>query len=116
MKDRPEVPEPQPDNPGDPETARESSATVRYGETDRYIFTFVLFTTAGVIVMVLHQMTTHPGSPLDTFRSIILNTGHVAGMGIAFTMAVALVSKTVSVVAGSLRQLPFKSPERKPRR
>ena len=34
MKDRPEVPEPQPDNPGDPEATRESSATVPCQETD----------------------------------------------------------------------------------
>ena len=116
MKDRPDLPEPQPDNPGDPETAREPSAAVRYGETDRYLLLFVPFTTTGVIVMVLHEVITAAGSPLDTLRSIILNMGHVAGVGIAFTMAVALVSKTVRSVSRRLRQLPFKSRERKPRR
>ena len=85
-------------------------------EIDRYIFLFVLFTTTGVIVMVLHEVITATGSPLDTLRSIILNMGHVAGTGIAFTMAVALVSKTVRFVSRRLRQLPFKSRERKPRK
>ena len=42
MKACPKAPEPQPDNPGDPETARESFAILRYGETDWYIFHFVL--------------------------------------------------------------------------
>ncbi len=116
MKDRPELPEPRSDNPGDPETARESSATVPCQEIERYIFLFVLFTTTGVIVMVLHEVITAAGSPLDTLRSIILNMGHVAGVGIAFTMAVALVSKTVRFLSRRLRQLPFKSRERKPRR
>ena len=66
--------------------------------------------------MVLHEVITATGSPLDTLRSVILNMGHVAGVGIAFTMAVALVSKTVRSVSRRLRQLPFKSRERKPRR
>lgn len=77
---------------------------------------FVLFTTTGVIVMVLYEVITAAGSPLDTLRSIILNMGHLAGVGIAYTMAVALVSKTARSVAGRLRQLPFKSRERKPRK
>ena len=37
MKDRPELPEPQPDNPGDPEATQESSATVPCQVGDRLV-------------------------------------------------------------------------------
>ena len=56
MKDYPEAPEPQSHTPRDPETAREPSAILRYGETDRYILHFVIFTTAGVITMIVYQV------------------------------------------------------------
>ena len=75
MKDHPQTPAPRSDNPGDPETAREPSAAVRYGETDWYIFHFVLFTTTGVIAMIVYQVINPVGSPLDTIRSITLNVG-----------------------------------------
>ena len=116
MKDCPEAAEPQPNNPGDPETAREPSAIPRYGETDRYIFHFVLFTTAGVITMIVYQVINPVGSPLDTIRYIVLNVGHISGMGIAYAVALALVSKTVGSVYRRLRQLSFRSRERKPRK
>ena len=116
MEDHPEAPEPQSHTPRDPEATREPSAILRYGETDWYIFPFVLFATTSVIVMVLYEVITAAGSPLDTLRSITLNMGHVAGTGIAYTMALALVSKTARSVADCLRQLPFKFPERKPRK
>ena len=93
MKDCPEAPEPQFHTPRDPETAREPSAAVRYGETDWYIFHFVLFTTAGVIAMIVYQVINPVGSPLDTIRSILVNVGHISGMGIAYTIALALVSE-----------------------
>ena len=111
MKDHPQTPAPRSDNPGDPETAREPSAAVRYGETDRYIRLFVLFTTTGVIAMIVYHVINPVGSPLDTIRSIILNTGHISGMGIAYTIALALVSKTVRSVSRRLRRLPFRSRE-----
>ena len=116
MKGCPLAPEPQSHTPRDPEATREPSAILRYGETDWYIFTFVLFTTAGVIVTVLHHVINPVGSPLDTIRYIILNTGHIAGMGIAYTIALALVSKTVRSVYRRLRRLPLRSRERKPRK
>ena len=116
MKDHPQTPAPPSDNPGDPETAREPSAAVRYGETDWYIFHFVLFTTAGVITMIVYQVINPVGSPLDTIRYIVLNVGHISGMGIAYAVAVALVSKTVGSVYRRLRQLSFTSRERKPRK
>ena len=115
MKDNPEAPTPPSDNPGDPETAREPSATVRYWETDRYIRLFVLFTTAGVITMIVYQVIAPIGPPLDTIRYTILSMGHIAGMGLVYTIAVALVSKTVGSVSRRLRRLPFRSRERKPR-
>ena len=116
MEDHPEAPEPQSHTPRDPEATREPSVILRYGETDWYIFPFVLFATTSVIVIVLYHVINPVGSPLDTLRSIILNMGHIAGMGIAYTIALALVSKTVRSVADCLRQLPFKFPERNPRR
>ena len=116
MEDRPGMLEPRPDNPGDPETAREPSATARCQEIDRHIRLFVVFTTTGAIVMVLYHVINPVGSPLDTIRSVILNMGDIAGVGLVYTIAVALVSKTVGSVSRRLRQLPFRSRERKPRR
>ena len=81
MKDCPEAPEPQSHTPRDPEATREPSAIPRYGETDWYIFHFVLFTTAGVITMIVYQVIAPIGSPLDTIRYIVLNVGHISGMG-----------------------------------
>ncbi len=114
MKDCPEAPEPQFHTPRDPEARREPSAILRYGETDRYIRLFVLFTTTGVIAMIVYQVIAPTGSPLDTIRYIILNVGDIAGMGIIYTIAVALVSKTVRSVSRRLRRLPFRSREGKP--
>ena len=114
MKDCPEAPEPQFHTPRDPEATREPSAILRYGETDRYIRLFVLFTTTGVIAMIVHQVIAPIGSPLDTIRYIILNVGDIAGMGIIYTIAVALVSKTARSVYRRLRRLPFRSREGKP--
>ena len=116
MKDCPEAPEPQSHTPRDPEETREPPAIPRYGETDWYIFHFVLFTTAGVITMIVHQVIAPIGSPLDTIRYIVLNVGHISGMGIAYAVALALVSKTVGSVYRRLRQLSFRSRERKPRK
>ena len=116
MKDHPQTPAPRSDNPGDPEATREPSAIPRYGETDWYIFHFVLFTTAGVITMIVHQVINPVGSPLDTIRYIVLNVGHISGMGIAYAVALALVSKTARSVYRRLRQLSFRSRERKPRK
>ncbi len=114
MKDCPEAPEPQFHTPRDPEATREPSAILRYGETDRYIRLFVLFTTTGVIAMIVYQVIAPIGSPLDTIRYIILGMGDIAGMGIAYTIALAFVSKTVKSVYRRLRQLSFTSRERKP--
>ena len=116
MKDCPEAPEPQSHTPRDPEATREPSAIPRYGETDWYIFHFVLFTTAGVITMIVYQVIAPIGSPLDTIRYTILGMADMAGMGLVYTIAVALVSKTVKSVYRRLRRLPFRSRERKPRK
>ena len=115
MRDHPEKPQPQPGNPREPETARESSVILRYGEMDQYIFHIVVFTTAGVITMVLIHVINPVGSPLDTIRYIIFSMGHIAGMGLVYAMAVALVTKTVRSVSRRLRQLPFRSREQQPR-
>ena len=111
MKDHPEATDPQSDNPGVSETAREPSVIPRYGEMDRYILHFVIFTTAGVITMIVHQVIAPIGEPMDTIRYTIFSMGHIAGMGLVYTMAVALVSKTVRSVYRRLRQLPFRSRE-----
>ena len=109
MRDHPEKPQPQPGNPREPETARESSVILRYGEMDRYIFHIVVFTMAGVITMIVHQVIAPIGSPLDTIRYTIFSMGHISGMGIAYAVALALVSKTVGSVYRRLRRLPFRS-------
>ena len=116
MKDHPEATDPPSGNPGEPQTAGESSAILRYGETDRYIRLFVLFTTAGVIAMIVHQVKNPIGSPLDTIRYTIFSMGNIAGMGLVYAIAVALVTKTVGSVYRRLRQLSFTSRERKPRK
>ena len=116
MKDHPQTPASRSDNPGDPEATREPSAIPRYGETDWYIFHFVLFTTAGVITMIVYQMINPIGSPLDTIRYTIFSVGHISGMGIAYAVALALVTKTVGSVYRRLRQLSFTPRERKPRK
>ena len=116
MKDHPQTPAPRSDTPRDPEATRERPAIPRYGETDWYIFHFVLFTTAGVITMIVYQVINPVGSPLDTIRHIVFNVGHISGMGIAYAVALAFVSKTVGSVYRRLRQLSFRSRERKPRK
>ena len=116
MKDHPEATDPQSDNPGEPETARESSAILRCGETDWYIFHIVVFTTAGVITMIVHQVIAPIGSPLDTIRYTIFSMGNIAGMGLVYAIAVALVTKTVRSVSRRLRQLPFRSREQQLRK
>ena len=116
MKDHPEATDPPSGNPGDPEATREPSAIPRYGETDWYIFHFVLFTTAGVITMIVYQVIAPTGSPLDTIRYTILSMGHIAGMGLVYTIALALVSKTVRSVYRRLRRLPFRSREQQLRK
>ena len=116
MKDHPQTPAPPSGNPGDPEATREPSAIPRYGETDWYIFHFVLFTTAGVITMIVYQVINPIGSPLDTIRYTIFSVGHISGMGIAYAVALALVTKIVGSVYRRLRQLSFTSRERKPRK
>ena len=82
---------------------------------ERYILHFVLFTTAGVITMVLIHVINPVGSPLDTIRSILVSMGHIAGMGLVYAIAVAIVTKTVRSVARRLHQLPFRSREQQPR-
>ena len=116
MKDHPQTPAPRSNNPGDPETAREPPAIPRYGETDWYIFHFVLFTTAGVITMIVYQVINPVGSPLDTIRYIVLNVGHISGMGIAYAVALAFVMKTAKSVSRRLRRLPFKCREQQLRK
>ena len=115
MKDHPQTPTLPSDNPGDPEATREPSAIPRYGEMDRYILHFVIFTTAGVIAMIVHQVIAPIGSPLDTIRYTIFSMGHIAGMGLVYAITVALVAKTVRSVSRRLRQLPFRSREQQPR-
>ena len=116
MRDHPEKPQPQPGNPREPETARESSVILRYGETDWYIFHIVVFTMAGVITMIVHQVIAPIGSPMDTIRYTIFSMGNIAGMGLVYAMAVALVTKTVRSVSRRLRRLPFRSREQQLRK
>ena len=110
MKDHPEATILHPATPENPKTARESSAIPRYGEMDRYILHFVIFT------MIVHQVIAPIGFPMDAIRYIIFSMGHIAGMGLVYVIAVALVTKTVRSVSRRLRQqLPFRSREQRPR-
>ena len=115
MKDRPDAPEPQPDNAGDLRAPTESSPTARFGKLGWYAFLFIIFTEAGAIMVVLHEALTAAGSPLETIHSIILNMWRAAEVGLALTVTVVLVSKTISFVSRCWRKLPFKPPQRKPR-
>ena len=116
MKDHPEATDPPSGNPGDPKTAGEPPAIPRYEETDRYIFHFVIFTTAGVITMIVYQVINPVGSPLDTVRYTIFSMGNIAGMGLVYAITVALVTKTVGSVYRRLRRLPFRSREQQLRK
>ena len=116
MRDHPEKPQPQPGNPREPETARESSVILRYGEMDQYIFHIVVFTTAGVITMIVIHVINPVGSPLDTIRYTIFSMGNIAGMGLVYAITVALVTKTVGSVYRRLRRLPFRSREQRLRK
>ena len=64
--------------------------------------------------MVLIHLVNPVGTPLDTFRSILVNVGHVSGMSIAYVVALALVSKTVRSVYRRLWRLSFRSRQDEP--
>ena len=108
MKDHPEAPEPQPDNPVDNGPARPPYAAAPYREMHLYLLLFVSFTTGAVITIIVSELLTATGSPVDTVRAILLNMCRAAGAGAVFAVTVAFVFKTVRLVSRCLRRLPFR--------
>ena len=115
MKDRPEAREPQPDNPVDPGSARPPSGSTPYPEMYLYALLFVSFTTGAAISIIVNELLTATGSPVDIVRAILLNLWRAAGAGAVFVVTVALVLKTVRSVSRCWRKLPFNPREGRPR-
>ena len=103
MKDHPEAPEPQPDNPVDNGAARPPYAAAPYREICLYVLLFVGFTTGAAVTIIVNEALTATGSPLDTARAILQNMCRAAGAGTVFAVTVALVSKTAALVSRCLR-------------
>ena len=114
MKDHPDASEPQTDIPVDPGPAQPPSGSAPYREMYLYLLLFVSFTTGAAISIIVNEVLTATGSPMDTVRCILQNMWRAAGAGAVFAVAVALVSKTAGLVARCLRRLPFKPPEGRP--
>ena len=112
MKDRPEVPESQPDNTVDPGPARPPYATAPYREICLYVLLFVSFTTGAAIIIIVNEALSATGSPVDTVRAILQNMCSAVGAGAVFAMTVAFVFKTVRLVSRCLRRLPLRSRRR----
>ena len=112
MKDHPEAREPQPDNPVDNGPARPPSGSAPYREMRLYLLLFVSFTTGAAITIIVSELLTATGSPLDTVRDIILNMWRAAGAGAVFAVTMAIVFKTVRLVSRCLRRLPLRSRRR----
>ena len=115
MKDHPEAPEPQTVLPVDPGPAQPPSGSAPYREMYLYLLLFVSFTTGAAISIIVNEVLTATGSPMDTVRCILQNMWRAAGAGAVFAVTVALVSKTAGLVSRCLRRLPFRSRRRKPR-
>ena len=116
MKDRPEVPESQPDNTVDPGPDRPPSVSAPYREMYVYLLLFVSFTTGAAISIIVNEALTATGSPLDTVGSILQNMWRAVGAGAVFAVTMALVSKTAGSVSRCWRNLPFKPLQRKRRK
>ena len=115
MKDHPDAPEPQTDIPVDPGPAQPPSGSAPYREMYLYLLLFVSFTTGAAISIIVNEVLTATGSPMDTVRCILQNMWRAAGAGAVFAVTVALVSKTAGLVSRCLPRLPFRSRRRKPR-
>ena len=114
MKDHPEAPESRPENPVDPGPAQPPSGSAPYREIYLYLLLFVSFTTGAAISIIVNEVLTATGSPVDTVRCILQELWRAAGAGAVFAVTVALVSKTARLVARCWRKLPFRSRHRPP--
>ena len=81
-------------------------------EMELYVVLFVSFTTAAVSIIV-NELLTAAGSPLDTVRSIIQDMWRAASAGAVFTVTMAFVFKTVRLVSRCLQRVPFRSRQSK---
>ena len=114
MKDHPDAPEPQTVIPVDPGPAQPPSGSAPYREMYLYVLLFVSFTTGAATSIIVNEVLTATGSPMDTVRCILQNMWRAAGAGAVFAVTVALISKTARLVARCWRKLPFKPPEGRP--
>ena len=112
MKDHPEAPEPQPSNPRDPGPTRPLYAAAPYREICLYVLLFASFTTGAAITIIVSELLTATGDPVDTVRDIFQNMCRAAGAGAVFVVTVAFAFKTVRLVSRCLRRLPFRSHRR----
>ena len=116
MKDQPEVPEPQPDNTVDPGTARPASGSAPYREIYLYVLLFFSFTTGAAISIIVNELLSTSGSPVDTVRSILQDMWRAVGAGAVFAVTVALVSKTTRSVSRCWRKPPVTPLQRQRRK
>ena len=65
MKDHPDAPEPQTDIPVDPGPAQPPSGSAPYREIYLYLLLFVSFTTGAAISIIVNEVLTATGSPMD---------------------------------------------------
>lgn len=61
-----------------------------------YLLLFVSFTTGAAISIMVNELLTATGSPLDIVLSILQNMWRAAGAGAVFTVTMAIVFKTTS--------------------
>ena len=113
MKECPDAPETQPDNPVDARPAQPPSGSAPYREMYLYVLLFVSFTTGAAISVIVNELSTATGSPADTARSILQDLRRAAGAGAVFAVTVALIFKTTRLVTRSWRKLPFKPQQQK---
>ena len=109
MKDRPNVPEPQPGNCVDPGPPCPPYLASPYREMKLYVLLFVSFTTGAAISIIIDGLLTATGSPLDTARDIIQDMWRAAAAGAVFAVTMAFVFKTGGLVSRCLKRLPFRS-------
>ena len=116
MKDCPEAPESQPDIPVDPGPAQLPSGSVPYREIHLYFLLFVSFTAGAAISIIVNELLTATGSPVDTVLSILQNMWRAGGAGAVFTVIVAIIFKITKLLGRCWRKLPLKPQERRLRK
>ena len=114
MRDRPAARESQPDEPVDPGPACPHYVALPYREMYLYLLLFVSFTAGAAISIIVDELLTATGCPMDTVRDILQNMWRAAGAGAVFTVTVAILFKTARLVSRWWRKLPFKTLDGRP--